>query len=708
MNRSIKYKMSLDPIKEYIKQVYAVLGKKHDISQAELRNYLIGYLKERKINIPKIYFNGRNRNGDWIKEECLITDYLKYVKTNKKIIVPSFTVYENPEVKESLHPRYISINVKKRSIEKKLSFKAELEGNIDDFIKYDVLQSKRKISNNSLSGAYGTNGTVLTNPSAHYTLTSITRCVSGLGNGLSEVLVGSNRYFRNINDIPNYIASVSANVDIKLVSLVIAKYNLKIVSSSEVVDVLYGCLERYGTNRSIRDYTISLLEELDPYVRTAVLYVNDLWSIKNHNPDFIFNLLTLLGTKSKLKSLDPLKDLEEDIPGVGILTKLIYSEDIKGMMVNYKEMLEKEEYRELVSSMASTCKKITNTFKEYSDFFKAFFLTNILPPNIAYIYNMARDNIVLSDTDSTCCSYDRWVDWYVENANTEVDEIGISGAVMTIVSNLINHGLKILSTNMGVSAENSSYLEMKNEFYWDSFVVSNQTKHYYASTLIREGNVYGSSKREKKGVHFIASNSDKIVVDKINELMDLINNKVSKREQMTLTYLLNEVIGVEKQLIDKFFNKDFSLFSRDSIKEAKAYKLDAEESKYQYHVLWNNLFGDVCGRVPEPPYYIYNIPLTLDTKSSFGEFLENLRETNQGRYLKYVECFGKSGKDNFSVLRLPVEIAKKTGIPEELFPYVNYKKSIKQSCLPLYVLLETVGYFKKGDYLLCELFSNLN
>ena len=707
MVNNVKYKMSMDPIAEYFNQLYSVLGKKHDISKKELRNYLRSYLVENKISIPKIFFNDRDRNGDWVKAECSIPDYLKFVRENKKIIVPSFTVYEDPAIKESIHPRYISVNVKKRSIEKKLSFKAELEGNMEDFVKYDVLQSKRKIANNSLSGAYGTNGTVLTNPSAHYTLTSITRCVSGLGNGLSEVIVGSNRYFRSPNDIPNYIASVSANINVKLVSLVIAKYNLRLLSSSEVADKLYNCLERYGGEKSIRDYSISLLEELDPYTRTAVLYVNDLWSIREYNPEFIFNLLTLLGTKSAIVSKDPLKDLEEKIPGVDILTKLIFSEEIKGMLVNYKEMLEKEEYKNLVHEMAGTAKQITDTFTRYKDFFQAFFYTNILPPNIAYISSMIRDNIVLSDTDSTCCSYDRWVDWYIEHSSKEVKEIGICGAVMTIVSNLINHGLKIIATNMGVRPENSGYLEMKNEFYWDSFVVSNQTKHYYASTLIREGNVYGSPKREKKGVHFIASNSDQIVVDKINELMDLINSKTAKREQLSLTYLLNEVIGVEKELINKFFNKDFSLFSRDNIKEAKAYKTGEGESKYQYHVMWNQLFGDTYGRVGEPPYYIYNIPLELTNKTKFGEFLEELKVTTPSRYSKYIEYFGKKEKDSFTVLRLPFDIAKKTGIPTELLPYVNYKKSIRQSCLPLYVLLETVGYYKKGDYLLVELFKNL-
>ncbi len=705
MVKNVKYEMSIDPIGEYLKHVSYVLGKKYNLTKAEIKGYLIQYLKENKIKIPDIFFNDRDRFGDFIENKDSLPNYLKFVKQNKKILAPSFTVYENPKTNASLHPTFITVNVNKRSEEKKISFKAELEGDMDTFIKYDILQGKRKINNNSLSGTYGTNGTPLSNTSAHFTLTSITRCVSGIGNGLSEIFVGGNRYFKTPAEIVNYIASVSANLDENLVRLAIAKYDLKILSSKEVIDILYGNLERYLDFYPIKDYCLELLDLLDPYIRTGIIYVNDLWNIKNFNPKFVYNFITKLGSKAKdINSIDPLTDLKEKYPGISILTKLIFSEEIKGKLVKYDEMLNDPDSKELVYKMASTTNLLNKAIEEYETFFRAFFYTNILPPNVAYISNMVRDNIVLSDTDSTCCSYDRWVEWYNQfGKNDNITDMGICSAVMTINSNLINHGLRVISTNMGVSLENSKYLEMKNEFYWDSFVVSNQTKHYYASTLVREGNVYAKPKLEKKGVHFIASNSGQLIVDKINELMLLILDKSSKKEQLPLLHLITEVKNIEKQLMDNFFNKDFSLFRRDSIKEAKAYKAGDAESKYQYHIFWNEVFGDIYGKVEEPPYYIYNIPLTLGSKTSFGEFLQDLQTNNPTRYEKYLKYFGTKNRDNFGVLRLPLEIANKNGIPTELFPYVDYKRSIKQTCLPLYVLLETVGYKKPEEFLLLDI-----
>ena len=56
---------------------------------------------------------------------------------------------------------------------------------------------------------------------------------------------------------------------------------------------------------------------------------------------------------------------------------------------------------------------------------------------------MLRDSIVLSDTDSTCGSYDKWVNWYYGEDVFHAESIGIAGAIMTINNQIMDHFIKV-------------------------------------------------------------------------------------------------------------------------------------------------------------------------------------------------------------------------------------------------------------------------
>ena len=222
------------PVDEYIRQMTTYIEKNYNLSNKEAKTKLKEIMRSHSIIIPEVRYYTKLSNGDMIEKKDKITDYIKETLNNNEIIVPSFTTYYPPEKQKSIHSEFMLYNTKRRSIHKKEAFKAKQDGDMDRYITNDVLQKTMKIFNNSLSGAYASKSTVLRNPSAHYTLTSMTRCVSSVGNALTESVVYGNKHFKSLEVTLNYINTIVTNINITNVKLCIDKYKLHIPTPDEV------------------------------------------------------------------------------------------------------------------------------------------------------------------------------------------------------------------------------------------------------------------------------------------------------------------------------------------------------------------------------------------------------------------------------------------------------------------------------------------
>lgn len=698
-----EYKQHMDPFEDYLRTMRNYLQRKYDLPKEKIEEYIKETIKKNNPRNPTVKYNKKDRNGDMNIETTKLTSYLREVKEDDDIIVPTFTTYINHDKRESLHSVFITINKNARAVDKKKAFHAKLEGNMEAYNYFNTTQSKRKTTNNSLSGAYASNGTILFNESGHSTLTSITRCVSGIGNAISEIVVGGNRYFRTPESLINYLLTVIEHSDLDLVEEVIKEYNIYIPAVEEVFEKMLFSARWYWTSLEKEKEIKTIIENLTERERVAVVYTNDMWSVKDFNQDLTKDLIDGISfpCQDVNYSKDPLEDLKEEFEGTDNLVRYIFANEIKGRILNYETMLKEKD--PLVFAMASTSKQVKETLYKYKKFFKAFFLTDILPPNVAYIQDMFRLNIVLSDTDSTCCAYDKWVEWYYGEKKDLDRYVGVAGGIMTITTQLIAHNLKVFYHNLNIRPKYGNLLQMKNEYFWPVFVTSNKSKHYFASTMIREGNVYTELEREKKGVHFISSTYDKVITDTTNYLMDYITNTVGNNDKISLKHMCTTVANIERKIYKDFNENQYYMFKRDSIKNAKAYKNGPLESKYVYHLLWNEIFGEKYGVMDEPPYTIYNIPLEVENKTDFDDLKAMIAGTDPEVYKKFIAVTSKYNKTNISTMRIPKLILDRYGIPEELKGKVAIRKTIRQMCYSLYEVLTTIGFYKKEEQLMMDL-----
>lgn len=694
------YGPKLNPVQDYIEQATNFFSAKFNINYTEARDVVVRSLKNFDIKNPIVKYRKKNEHEDMLPAEVPLTKYIEEAKKSKDIIAPSFTRYFHPNVRKSIQAKAIDKKIAQRSYHKKEMFAAEKREDIIKFNFHSDTQLFCKIFNNGLSGAYASISTFLYNPSAHFTLTSMTRSVSGIGNGLSESLVSGNKYFLTPDSVLNYFACVLTHGRIEYVGKICTKYNLHLPTAEEVMESILRVTKYYWNFPRLENYILETLKSFTPTQRAAILYINDLWDIKNYNDSFVRKFIGKLAEAKTEGYSDVLTDLDGKIDGINILAHHIFASELKGMDVNYKALL--EDNNPIVYKLASTAKNIKDTLIEYKDFIDCFFLTDISPINIGYLKTMLRQDIVLSDTDSTCCSYDRWVEWYSGNVDVTDPNIGIAAAVMTVSTQLIEHHIEMLASNINTGERKKTKLAMKNEFFWPVFVNANVTKHYYATTYIREGNVFKKPKQEIKGVHLIASTVGGDITAQSNEMMDRITEEIVTNGKISLLSYVKEVADKEMKLLDDFKNGMCYMFTRDSIKKAESYKQEESKSKYINHIFWNDVLGDDYGVAPIPPYSIYNIPLKIKNKTDWGTYTTWLKDFNHGMYFRLLTYCNKYSKESIRTLRLPKIIADKQGIPKEFMDIVDIKTTILQALKAYYFILETIGFYRKPGYLVSE------
>lgn len=676
---------SIYPVTEYIKQASCFISKSNGISLQEANKFVMEQIKK-NIKIPIVQYYCKEENGDVIKKEDSLIDYIKDTIKEGDIIVPSFTSYYHPSKQKSVHAEFMLHNTKERSKYKKEAFKNKQDGDMESFNYNNNMQKAKKILNNSLSGAYASKSTILRNPSAHYTLTSITRCVSSIGNAISESLICGNKHFKNSDIVFNYITAIVTNLNRKNIELCMDKYKLHIPTVEELLQMIKYSSQWYWEDENILNRIKEYLDKLDNVERVAIMYTNDLWNLRTYNEELIRNIINKFINKRNDITDDGnvLKDIPEHFE---ILGKIICNEEVKGLNINYKEFKGKD----IGFLLVSTIVNVYNVYKEHELLFNTFLLTNILPPSISYIKEMFRECIVLSDTDSTCGSYEKWTNWY----DFPDKSIAVAAVIVTLLSISVDNGLSLLSTNMNIPNDRLDVLKMKNEFFWPIFISGNTNKHYFSNITIQEGNVFKEPDLEIKGVHFIASSVNQDITKQIHQMMLDINTKLSQGEKISLIEYINKIRDLEIMIVDKVHQGDTSFFKLNNIKESKAYQNSVEQSPYFHYLLWREVFEDRYGEIGEPPYMSMKIPTTLDNKKKLDAYLLTIQD--EVLRSKLTNFLSKYNKTSLATVMLPSTIVNSNGVPYELRSIINTHRIILDNLKSAYLMLESLGFYLKND-----------
>ena len=694
------YQRNIDPITDYVNQSSFYLSKMTDSNLTDCKNKLLNHLRVNKTSAfadPAVHFFNRNDVKDRERRVERLSTVIKEIKNNNEILTPTFTTYIHPTIEESDISAFIEHNVAKRSKSKNESFEYKAAGNVVMTLFKNNEQNNMKNYNNSMSGAFASQGTVFLNPTGHSTLTSVTRTESSLGNASNEKIISGNRHYKDPLTTLNNLIYITSTLDREAISKVINKYSLKIPTINDVNDCVRWSTDFYWRDPLNYKLIENFIDKLDDIERAGIVYTGDLFHIRKHNEDFTRLLLKDLSSK--------ITEIIYDNP-----TEIIHSVDEQ--MVNYAHLICMSEMRgkgkkynelskESLNTLAATCKNIENVVVKYFDFFETLFLSNVIPSSTAYISTMMRRSVVLSDTDSTMFSTDDYVQWYFKELKFNDESYALAGAVMFIATQCIAHCLAIFSANMNVDRAKIFKIQMKPEYTFPLFAQSPVAKHYFTWKIVQEGNVFDEPEMEIKGVHLKNSALPKSIVTESQSRMKEILTTVTNTGRYELLPEIKRVANLERHIKQSLLKGELEFYKQSKIKDKGAYSLGPERSPYQHHILWETVFQDKYGKIEQLPYSVIKIPTTLVNSIKLKEWLENIEDRDIGRKLNgWCVTFEKKA---LPTMYISVQHVLAYGIPKEIIPVINFEKIILDLTVSRRMILETLGFCPKHRILISSM-----
>jgi len=691
------YKSDMHPVKRYIEQATLYVNKITGKPMDECKAIVSAQLKKHDIKNPIVKYNFRNENGDVSVESTTLTNYIEDNLNKNYVVVPSMTAYVHPSKDKSLHATFLEKNIASRNKDKKTAFKYKQEGNKVLHGRYNTLQKSKKIANNSLSGAYASISTILYNPTAHYSLTSTTRTATSIANAITESMVAGNKHYREPELVLNYVISTINTVDYDHSKMIIDKYNLHLPTTEETMDSIRRSTDLYWTNDELYIKLKQLLDSLDGVERAIVVYTNDIYHLRVFNDELMRDFVSKLSRKMKGYTTDPLKVLNESEDFVLNLIHHICASDIQGKKVNYKDMVGSPE----LDVLGSTALNVNVILEEYSDLLQAFFRNDVMPMSVAYLRDMVRRVTVLSDTDSTCATYQDWVDWYYGDILFSEGATAVSASVMSIVTQVLEHKLRQYTSNLNVPDNLKDKITYKGEFYWHTMTPMSVSKHYFASVAIQEGNVFAEDDLELKGVNLIASNAPMFVQKITKETIIDINETVNRNEKLSINKYIKIAADLERRLLKELAEGNIDVLKLGKLKEPSGYKLGPDKSPYLNHIFWEDVLSPKYGTIDKPPYTTVKLPTILKTKRAMSNFIDNIEDQQlKERFNAYCK---KYNKETIGTFNLPMIVVGEHGVPEDLLPVIDSNRIVFDSLGALYMVLEGLGFYKKAGMKLIDM-----
>lgn len=657
---------------------------------------------------PSIKYLERINYEDRMEKEGTLLTYLMESVKNKELIAPTLTTYVNPEEKPSILVEFVDENVAIRSKAKKAMFAAMMAGNTELETFKDSEQSNAKISNNAISGGHVSTSTPLHNRTAHSTLTSNCRSTSGYGNANNEKMLAGNRHYHHPSIVINNIISITNRTDLDVLRSAMTEYDMHYPTPDEAMDCVLYSMSFYGRSTSQEIIIYELLEKLTPIERAAFVYIGDLFHIAKYNDSLVRNFIGELSTPHYSDYEDPLKIInglrEEYIPlATQILPEIMKGVDWKKLKpevdVNVENSVAESERAEsdriTLSNLAATAANIDTVILKYRSFIECFFVTENVPPSLAFFPTSIRRCAITSDTDSTIFTVQDWVKWKTGKMLVDDETNRVAATMIFLAAESITHILARMSANFGIETKRIHQVAMKNEYKFDVFSTTSVGKHYFAYIGCREGNLFIEYDIEIKGVNLKSSSVNSGIMKKAEEMMKDIMDAAERGETISIAEKLEQVAGIEKSIVRSILSGENTYLRSLSIKSAGSYQKAPEQSNYMHYLLWQRVFAKKYGDMEEPPYVTSKVPVYLPNARSIDSWLGKIQDNHIRTELE--KYFQETGRKTLSTLLLPQQRLAVHGLPEEIIQVLDTRRAILDNCAVFYMCLETLGYYCLDD-----------
>lgn len=667
------YSADRDIVKHYNQQMAIYLAKKrkedpkkiYDVLSQHIQPNKNGY-KDRRMQVLV-----KNKYGDREVKVMTATSFFKEAQAQNYHLSPSMVAYKNSEEEQSVNAIGTEKFLTLRSFYKGLKGKAADEGDEWGKKAYHEIQNALKIFNNAQSGAMSSRGTPLVNKSGHTALTSTCRSLTSTANMCNEKLLVGNRFFNSYERTMENLLSLLTVLDVKRMDKVIKDLNMNYATLDQVMDMVKRCSRRYWNDSKQMGYIREFLNELRPVELTGLLCNMDIEGLRVTNKEVLYRFF----------------DDFSHIPEVPEGTK---EED-------YPKPDNGDRYNLCVSKLFAKPSPVQLNFLnhyhlemelKWKEFIEVFFKCAIPPSGIYEIRDMIREVVQTSDTDSSIYTVDKVVEDYSEEKG---ESLRLNGVLTYFIRMIAVHQHAQLSQNMNVAKRHRYRLTMKNEFLFGGYVTTLMSKHYFATQLMVEGILNKMIEMEIKGVHLRSSKVALMIKEFAHKLMREILDCIYDKRLMDAADILFRAAELERAIFNDIRNGQWGWLTRNTIKSDDVYT-KPEQSVYQYHLLWEEVFSPKYGHAPPPPYAAMKVSLDLGNKGKVEEFCKGLED--QALAKRLMDFFVSKEKKEISTFFVPADVLPRLGkLPDEVIKAADIRQIIKQNLKSVYAVLEACGLY---------------
>lgn len=655
--------------KHYHIQMSKIMANQFNIPQSEALQVLRksinpnnGTYKDRNFKVLS-----KNKYGDRQLKVMSASEFFQEVQDKNYHLSPSLVAYKNSEEEQSVNAIGTELFLSLRGLYKGKYKKAKGEGDKWGEKTNYAIQNALKIFNNAQSGAMSSNGTPLVNKSGHTTLTSTCRVLTSTANICNERIIAGNRLYNTFEITMQNLITTITYTDLKHMESTMEALGMRHATVEEVMVMIRHSTRRYWRNASRMDMVHGFVKTLNPVERTAILCNMDMVGLRTTNKEVLYKFLS-------------------DFSEVPAIPEGAVAED-------YPKPDTGDRYILCVSKLKPGCSELEinhlNAWhlqceQKWADFIKAFFKQSVPPAGVFDIKDMIREAVLTSDTDSSIYTVDTIVDEFTTDRDVSLRTNGVLTYFIRMVS---IHQHAQLSENMNVAKRYRYRLNMKNEYLFGSYVTTLMSKHYYATQLMVEGVINPEVKMEIKGVHLRSAKIAKQIKDFAHALMREVLDAIHEHRQLDAADVLYRAAELEREIINDINQGSWAWLTKSTVKDGEMYA-KPESSIYQYHVLWDAVFGKTYGEAPQPPYTAIKVNANTTNKQSIKNWLEGLTGDVKIRAESFL-----AEKKELTTIYVPEDCLGQNGIPKEVIAAADIRSIIKQNLKCVYAVLESLGLF---------------
>lgn len=705
-----EYTRDGDPVKQWVKSQARYIAELYGYDKEYVERWVKDSIKPDGVSPfydRQVAYIHQTSPGNRELKKGSFYQYQKICRTEGFVLSPSQTAYKDPVKNPALTAKFTDRNAQLRSFYKKRGQDFKVKGEFKKAAKDNQTQAKKKEINNSFSGANSSWYNALCNASGHQSLTSTCRSATSYANITAERFLAGNRMYIHLDVILQELNNACVLADHAVIMAVVKQYSLVIPTPEDVYNCARRSFCKYFKSKSIENEIRLFITTMDEASRCAFVYLGDLYHLDKLNPKFVENLFAEMYVFAEMDATPSPEYFLEASDDIKALVFSILKEVTKGKLYidkNGDDGLSQEE-KNVVNN---TIKAFFLFLNKYSDLVSGIWRMNYLPSGMAYLRTMLREAILTSDTDSAIMTMQYWTRRITGSYNFKNESYLISFNLIYFVSESIANSFGKMCANMGVPPSLIDQLGAKNEYAFPVYCLSESMKHYFAEKALEEGRVLAVPELELKGVGYISSRHAKHIAD---EHVDYITGDIigNVKEKVTLTKedVLERPIRLEKQTRETIRSGGI-VYQTSDVKPSNQYKSQHNNATYKQYLLWNEVFGPVYGKVDEPPYSTYKVPVGLSKKRHITAWIESIEDRSiAARLEKYFETHNTVA---MSSILVPMQVAESSGIPREIVQIVDEKRAVSQIMGPFYLALGGLGFFhtniKNSKLMTDSLFSS--